>query len=170
MLTGKNLATIGSTEYVDIAGFTKVPAKIDTGADSSSVWASDIKMEKDGTLVFKLFDKSSSFYTGERIKTKDYIVKSVRSSHGDTQIRYRVKLPLRINGVEFISTFTLADRTRNHFPILIGRRTLEGKFVIDVTKSKVIREKTPKSHKLNAELNENPYEFHKKYIEKGKNS
>ena len=71
MITGKKLAMIGSTEYVDIAGISRVPAKIDTGADSSAVWASDIEMKKDGTLVFSLFGKSSPFYTGEKIKTKD---------------------------------------------------------------------------------------------------
>ena len=39
---------IGSTEYVEIAGIKNIPAKIDTGADSSAIWASDINMEQDG--------------------------------------------------------------------------------------------------------------------------
>ena len=37
-----DLGIIGSTEYVEIAGIKKVPAKVDTGADSSAVWASNI--------------------------------------------------------------------------------------------------------------------------------
>ena len=172
MRTEKNqkLTMIGSTEYVEIAGIANVPAKIDTGADTSSVWASNIDMREDGVLVFSLFDKKSPFYTGEKIETRDYIAKSVRSSHGDTQIRYRVKLPIQIKDLKMNSTFTLADRTRNSFPILIGRKTLKGKFIIDVTKSEVLREKPRKSHSLNEELKQNPYEFHQKYIEKGDKS
>ena len=161
------MEVIGSTEYVEIAGIDKVPAKIDTGADSSAVWASNIEMKKDGTLVFSLFDKDSPFYTGERIETTDYRAKSVRSSLGDNQIRYRVKLPLKIGDKEFETTFTLADRARNEFPILIGRRTLEGNYIVDVTKTEVARQGATHSKRLNQELKENPYEFHQKYMEKG---
>ena len=52
----KALPVIGSTEYVSVAGITNIPAKIDTGADSSSIWASRINMTEDGVLEFVLFD------------------------------------------------------------------------------------------------------------------
>ena len=52
----RELAIIGSTEFVDVAGISHIPAKIDTGADSSSIWVSHIRMDKDGTLFFQLFD------------------------------------------------------------------------------------------------------------------
>ena len=161
------LPVIGSTEYVEIFGVSDIPAKIDTGADSSSIWATNMKMEKDGTLIFSLFGEKSPLYTGKRIETKDYEVRLVRSSHGDTQVRYRVKLPLKIGGIELISTFTLANRVRNSFPVLIGRKTLEGKFLVDVSRSGVVRKRKTKSRVLNEELKENPYKFHQKYIEKG---
>ena len=83
-----NNSIIGSTELIEVAGIKKVPAKVDTGADTSAIWASNIDMEKDGTLVFCLFGPKSSFYTGELLKTSDYLVRTVRSSHGDVQIRY----------------------------------------------------------------------------------
>lgn len=167
MITEKNLPIIGSTEYVEVLGVPDIPAKIDTGADSSSIWASDIDMEEDGTLVFSLFGEKSPFYTGERIKIKDYAVKSVRSSHGDTQIRYRVRLPLKIGGKVLEATFTLANRVRNNFPVLIGKRALEGNFLVDVSKTEVSRKAAPRSSKLNQELKDNPCRFHKKYMEKG---
>jgi hypothetical protein len=69
-----------------------------------------------------------------------------------------------INGEAFSTTFTLANRTRNHFPVLIGRHTLEGKFLVDVSKSCVERPAAKKSVRLNQELRENPYEFHQKYL------
>lgn len=163
-----NLQVIGSTEYLDVAGFKNVPAKIDTGADSSSIWASNIKMKEDGTLAFSLFDRESPFFTKKCIKTTDYAVKIVRSSNGDEEVRYRVKLPITLKGETFETTFTLSNRSRNSFPVLIGRRTLKGKFLVNVSKASVKRPKKLRTPRLNKELKHNPYQFHQKYInEKG---
>ena len=160
------LSIIGSTEYVEIAGVKNVPAKIDTGADTSAVWATDIDMKKDGTLVFSLFGAKSPFYTGEKLSSKDYVVKVVRSSHGDQQLRYRVRLPLKIGGKTLETTFTLANRSRNHFPILVGRHTLEDNFLVDVSKSEIKRESAENRKRLNQELRKDPYKFHQKYVNK----
>lgn len=161
------LKIIGSTAYVEIFDVKYIPAKIDTGADTSAIWASDINMEKDGTLTFSLFGEKSPFYTGKKIRTSDYFAKVVRSSHGDTQIRYRVKIPIAINGESFTTTFTLANRSRNHFPILIGRHTLENRFLVDVSKICVEHSSNRNSIRLNKELQEDPYAFHQKYFKKG---
>ena len=159
------LEIIGSTEYVEIAGIENVPAKTDTGADSSSVWASHIDVDKDGVLSFQLFDEGSTFYTGETItRQKDeYKVKIVRSGHGDERIRYRTEIDLKVNGHKIHAMFTLADRSRNNFPVLIGRRTLKNKFLVDVSRMAVKKQSNPKTPKLNQELEKNPYAFHQKY-------
>ena len=159
-----NLPIIGSTEYVEIFGIKNIPAKIDTGADSSSIWSSNIDMKKDGTLVFSLFAEGSPFYTGELLETKDYFVKVVRSAHGDEQIRYRVKLPVKLGQKAFETTFTLASRAKNNFPILIGRHTLEGRFLVDVSVRNVEKPKNPRTTPLNDELRKDPYTFHQKYV------
>ena len=162
------LEIIGSTEYVEIAGIEHVPAKIDTGADSSSLWASQIDVDKEGTLSFVLFDKESPFYTGEVIKRKkdEYEVKIVRSGHGDERIRYRTELMLGVNGHTIHTMFTLANRSRNNFPVLIGRRTLKNKFLVDVSKMAIAKESNPSTPKLNLELEKDPYAFHQKYGKK----
>lgn len=165
-ISAKNakLEIIGSTELVEVAGIKKIPAKVDTGADSSAIWASDIDMLEDSTLVFSLFDEKSPFYTGERLKTKDYMIKNVRSSNGAKQIRYRVVLTLKIGSKILKTAFTLANRSKNHFPILIGRHTIEGNFLVDVTKMAVPLKKPVRSSLLNQKMQENPYEFHQKYV------
>lgn len=162
----EKLNIIGSTEYVEINGIKNVPAKIDTGADTSSIWVSQIDMTKEGVLTFVLFSEKSPLFTGETCKTTDYTVKKVRSSHGDEQIRYRVKLPIKMGNKSFITTFTLSDRSRNVFPVLIGRHTLEGNFLVDVSKSSVKRHSNPHTPHLNQELQEDPYKFHQKYLKK----
>lgn len=161
----QNSNIIGSTEYVEIAGIKNIPAKIDTGADSSAVWASDINMQKDGKLVFFLFDPKSPHYNGKPLEFISYKAKAVRSAHGDTQIRYQVKLPIRIGDKTFETNFTLANRSRNSFPVLIGRHTIDdGDFLVDVSKSTVSRQKKAFTNHLNRELEEDPYKFHQKYI------
>ena len=74
---------IGTTEQIILPDFDglSVPAKIDTGADSSAIWASSIE-ENDGELSYILFDVSSEFYTGKIIKTRDYSIVRIKNSFG----------------------------------------------------------------------------------------
>lgn len=160
------LQVIGSNTLIEIIGHVKdIPAKVDTGADSSAVWASDIQVSKSGVLSFKLFGKTSPYYTGEAITRKSFTVASIRSSSGHTQIRYRVELPVRIAGRRVRASFYLSDRSVHNFPILLGRRTLNKKFLVDVSVKEYVR--TPSiSVKLKKELLKDPYSFHKKYYQK----
>ncbi|MBQ6147445.1 ATP-dependent zinc protease [Candidatus Saccharibacteria bacterium] len=160
----KNLDIIGSTELVSVENFLNIPAKIDTGADSSAIWASNINVSEDGVLSFSLFGKDSKFYTGEKLERKNFRVLIVRSSNGDEEIRYRTELSVKLGGRKIKAMFTLADRSKNYFPILIGRRTLKNKFLVDVSKRVVEKEQNPKTPTLNKELKENPFKFHQKYI------
>ncbi len=160
----KSKTIVGSTELIEVDGIKNVPAKIDTGADTSAIWASDIAMTKDGKLSFAFFGPKSPLYTGERIYVTEYVAKIVRSSHGDEQIRYSVKLPVKIGAKKLISSFTLANRAKNNFPILIGRSTLEGSFLVDVSQSAVERPTSTEIRKLNQELQKDPYAFHRKYL------
>ena len=161
------LEIIGSTEYVDVAGIKNIPAKIDTGADSSSIWASHIRVTKDGALRFRLFGEGSPFYTGKAFKRTDFKVAVVRSATGQEQIRYRTHISINIGGRKVKALFYLADRSNNNFPILVGRRTIANKFLVDVSKNHTpMPAKNPKSKIVQRRLKEDPYKFHKKYIKK----
>ena len=164
------VSIIGSTEYVSIGTsgrYEKIPAKIDTGADSSSVWASNIEITEDGALEFVLFAPKSPFYTGEVFRRKDYKVAVVRSATGEEQIRYRTSFSLKIGGKKVKALFNLSDRSRNNFPILIGRRTISGKFLVDTSKKSVPQPpKNPKTAPLNDELAKNPRKFYLKHKSK----
>lgn len=159
---------IGSIESVDVADIKDIPAKVDTGADTSAIWASHIDMKKDGTLSFSLFDEDSPFYTGKIYETKKYSIRRVSSSTGEEQIRYRVELPLRLKNRNFRTNFTLSDRSKNTFPILIGRHTISKRFLVDVSKESIERPKSKHVGKLIEELKANPYKFHHKYIKNSK--
>lgn len=145
------LEIIGTNTLVDIDEHRHVPAKVDTGADSSAIWASQIEVNKKGVLRFSLFGPKSPYYTGKIFERKDYKTVKVRSSNGQEQTRYRVCIPVTINGRKIRATFTLADRSRNLFPILIGRRTLKHKFLVDVSFN-VIPEPTKQTRPLKQEV------------------
>lgn len=155
---------IGNNALISVAGISNIPAKIDTGADTSSIWASNITINAQKQLEFTLFAPESEFYTGEKITVDHFRARMVRNSTGHDQVRYRVDLPVNIKGLEFTTGFTLADRSRNHFPVLIGRRTLEGKFLVDVSEIDVPRRLRP-GGALNDELQADPLKFHQKYMQ-----
>ena len=164
----KEKSIIGSTEFVNFGERAqKVPAKIDTGADSSAVWASNIHIDKDGVLKFSLFGEGSPYYDGKLFKRTDYSVARVRSSSGHEQIRYRTHFWVKISGRKIKMLMNLSDRSKNEFPVLIGRRSISGKFLVDVSRKNVRRKKPSVTSSLNEEVKLNPYEFYKKYHQKG---
>jgi glutathione synthase/RimK-type ligase-like ATP-grasp enzyme len=129
------LAHIGTTELIDLPDYALdgVPAKIDTGADSSAIWASNI-VEDDGILSFVLFGASSLFYSGQTIKTDKYTKVTVKNSFGHAEQRYRTDIKVRLGQKTIKVKMNLANRSTNRYPVLIGKRTLRNKFVVDVSR------------------------------------
>lgn len=120
-------------------GFTDVPTRIDTGAKTSSIWASDI-LFVNGLLHAKLFGAGNDLYTGEVITFSDFDKIAVSTSTGEIQERYKVRLLVKLKGKKIRAWFTLADRSTQVYPVLIGRNVLMGKFVVDVKKGKTLKE------------------------------
>lgn len=135
----KELTIIGRAERADIIDLDvkNVPVKIDTGADACSIWAHATEV-RDEKLHVIFFDETSKFYTGTEhvFKKNEFAVTRVANSFGHREIRYKVKLGIRINGRKIRGTFTLSDRSTKLYPILIGRSLLHNKFLVDVSKGK----------------------------------
>lgn len=152
-----NLPKIGRAEFIDLVnnGIKNVPVKVDTGADLSSIWASEIKEQK-GSLSFTLFGKGSEFYTGKKItlSKEQYQQTRIANSFGAKEVRYLVKLKVKVNGRIVNGSFTLADRSMKIYPILIGRRLLKNKFLVDVAAGRPLIElERNRKNKLHIELN-----------------
>ncbi len=126
---------IGMVELVDFIdyGLSQIPAKVDTGAYSSSVWASNIQIAKDKQLSFCFFDKDSPYYTGQKILINDYYRLRVRSSGGHVEHRYVTVLKVRVGEELHNARFTLADRSQNRYSILLGRTILSESYLVDVS-------------------------------------
>lgn len=155
---------LGRTVRVDFGTrAVGVPAKIDTGADGSSVWASNIRVDKDGVLKFSLFGEGSPHYNGKVFRRTDYSVAMVKSASGHEIIKYRTHFTITLGGKKIKALFNLSDRAVHNFPVLIGRRTLSGKFLVDVSMNEVKSPKKRRTMGLNKELAKNPHKFYKKY-------
>lgn len=120
-----------------------VPARIDTGAKTSSIWASNVTMG-DGVLSVVLFGEGSAFYTGKPVQFDHHDVTAVSTSTGEIQQRYKIRLLVRIKGKKVRAWFTLADRSTQVYPVLIGRNVLLGKFIVDVKRGRALKDEEQK--------------------------
>lgn len=116
-----------------------VHARIDTGAKTSSIWASAVEL-KDGKLHVVFFGESVPQYSGKTEIFEEFDKTVVASSTGHTQTRYKVRMLVKIKGKKVRAWFTLADRSTQVYPVLIGRNVLLGKFVVDVKKGRVLKQ------------------------------
>jgi hypothetical protein len=156
MPQNKPLIHIGRAEAIQLLdhGPLTVVAKIDTGADISSIWASEVK-EQGGSLSFKLFGPGHPDYTGEVITLapNTFTKTRIANSFGHREVRYVAKLRIKLKGRIVKATFSLADRSEKLYPILIGRRLLKGKFIVDVSAGDPLHHKEKiRKRKLRLEL------------------
>ena len=160
---------IGRETRVDFGDLANgIPAKVDTGADGSAVWASDIHIDEKNRLCFKLFDTTSPYYTGKEIKRTVYRVARVKSASGDVVLKFQTHLSVTIKGRNIRVLFGLSNRSTHRYPVLIGRQTLHGKFLVDVTKDEGIYKPIRKAgKKLTAQLEKDPQDFYKNVYLKG---
>lgn len=128
------LEVVGWRELVHLPdlGLHALPAKIDTGARTSSLHATILEQfERDGERYVRFavdFDRQHVRQVCEAVHI-DW--RGITSSNGETQRRMIVKTPLRIGNVTFRAEISLADRSDMKFPMLIGRSALRRRFVVD---------------------------------------
>jgi len=113
-------------------GLTAVPAKIDTGARTSSLHATVLdRFERDGRNYVRFAVDFGRQHVRQVCEAVQVDRRGITSSNGETQMRLIVKTPMRIGAVEFRAEISLADRSDMQFPLLIGRTALRRRFVVD---------------------------------------
>jgi hypothetical protein len=126
---------IGRREIVDIVELElfELDAKIDTGADSNALHCDDIVIDDDKMVHFKLHDEVHPSYHGKQICMPLYKLKRVKSSNGEMQLRPSIKVTLNFYGKRYKSVVSLTNRADMKYPMLIGRRFLSKRFLVDVS-------------------------------------
>jgi hypothetical protein len=129
---------IGRTMQVDLPrlGFLGIAAKVDTGAYFCSLHCHQIEVkeiEGKKTLCFMLLDPSHPEYREKEIHFKRFEEKTIKSSFGDEEKRFIIRTILRINNRRIRTWVTLTNRGGMKYPMLIGRKLLKNKFIVDVS-------------------------------------
>lgn len=143
---------IGRAELLHFAGhdIADIPAKVDTGAYRSAVHASNIKLSKDGkTLSFDLLGGHpvcGSLST--HIVTDKFSLVNIENSFGHREQRYEVKMKVKLGPKVFWTTFSLADRSKKIYPILLGRKFLNHRFLVDTSLSDINRKELKKKYNI----------------------
>jgi len=143
------LLIIGEVEkvVVDPPGIL-YDARIDTGAESSSVHAEDIRLiERDGKqyILFKLFNpQNNEFVELERRLQRKVLIKQ---KDGEPERRYVVKLWLTMGDIKERIDVTLTNRSDFSYQLLVGRNLLTDIAIVDVSRRYTVTPPADKNEK-----------------------
>jgi hypothetical protein len=126
---------LGRYDRVDLPelGLRNIHAKIDTGAYTSSLHCYSAEVINN-QLEFVLLDEEHPEFTGMKFVFKEFNERFIKNSFGEGEKRFVIVTTLKIFDEEITTEFSLSNRGSLKFPILIGRKILRDRFLIDVTK------------------------------------
>ncbi len=114
-----------------------IEVKIDTGAYTSSFHCHNIEIINiDGIEKLHCFflDPEHEKYHNKEFIFDHFSKKRVRSSNGSIEERFSVKTTIRLFEKTFPIELTLAERGTMKFPVLLGRKFLSKRFIVDSSK------------------------------------
>lgn len=141
----KEKLTIGRREKVSFPelGLFGITAKIDTGAYTTALHCENIK-EKSGVLYFTPLGSSHQGYKGQEQKFISYYQKEIKNSFGETEKRYIIKTVVKIGRKRIKAIISLTDRGKMRYPVLIGRKLLKNRFIVDVSQLDILSTRSKK--------------------------
>jgi len=127
---------IGRTDKADFPKLKllDIDVKIDTGAYTSSIHCKNVRIE-DNYLKCQFLDENHPQYNGKEFTFDEYDVRVVKSSNGIAEPRYRIKTQIVMFGKTYEIFLTLSDREEMRFPVLLGRKFLSRRFIVDINKT-----------------------------------
>jgi len=127
-----NLPVVGWVERVRIfPGNFEVHAKIDTGAKTSSLNAPNMKMFKRGEEEWVSFEVTNRRGETQRFEQKIVRISKIRRHGGIIQRRPVVLLGVCVGQVYQVTQVNLIDRRNFNYQMLIGRRFMSERVVVD---------------------------------------
>ncbi len=147
-----NKKIIGRKDKVDFPRMRlyDVDAKIDTGAYTSAIHCHNVKVKDhngDKFVTFNLLDPSHSSYNERRFRVPLHAKRRIKNSFGKSEERHIIKTTIKLFGERFDIELSLSDRSNMDCPVLLGRKLLKKRFVVDVTKTNLSYRKKIKRRK-----------------------
>mgnify|MGYP002623326450 CR=1 FL=1 len=140
---------IGWREWVSLPelGVEAIQAKVDTGADSSSLHAfNQERFQRDGVewIRFEIHPKKRARKPVIECEAPVVMERKVRNPGGRSELRPVISTAVVVNGVQIRALINLTERDEMTFRMLIGRRTMRGKFVVNPGRSYLGAKPEPK--------------------------
>jgi len=138
-MTVKKKKELGWQELVDLPDLKikKIKAKVDTGANLATLHARNLRVRKKEGVKFIYFDipplpgkKKNRIRKGELLGYR-----RIKSSDGVIEKRPYIKTTMKLDGILKKIEITLTDRTTMDFHMLIGRKALGKRWLVDPSKS-----------------------------------
>lgn len=151
--------TVGWQEYLGLPalGIPAIAVKVDTGARTSALHVQDVTPSADGaTVQFRVCLRRRDFSQGvadpfqpvaiapdQPSTPKDFIAlsplltvplvdcRTITSSNGTPENRYVIATPIQLGKHQWQTEITLTDRTSMEFGMLLGRRAMEPRIIVD---------------------------------------
>jgi hypothetical protein len=129
---------IGRREFVSLSllGLFKIEAKIDTGAYTSSLHCENLSVNYENSkpiLYFTLEQGDINSPAPRNFRFEEFTQKKIKNSFGEMEERYVIRTLVHIGKKQIWSEISLSNRDTMRYPVLIGRKLLKGKFLIDVS-------------------------------------
>jgi hypothetical protein len=123
---------IGRREFIDFPelNLKGIEAKIDTGAYTSSLHCENISINYENSKPILYF----TIEPGQQkpFRFEHFAQKKIKNSFGEMEERFVINTQVKLGRKKIRSVISLSNRDNMRYPVLIGRRLIKGKFLIDV--------------------------------------
>lgn len=132
----KTRILIGRQDVADFPelNLSELPVKIDSGAYTSSLHCHNIvELEVNGTKKIKcnFLDPEHEQYHEKEITFEHFKKRKVKSSNGIVELRYSITTEIILFKTNYPIELTLTERGNMRFSVLLGRKFLSKKFIIN---------------------------------------
>lgn len=138
---GRSGPIIGWQEWILLPQLCTVPikAKIDTGAQTSTLHAFNLEVSTDGpgaqTASFELHPVQHSDEQSTLVSAPVVGFRTVRSSNGMADTRPVIRAEIEVGGQIWRIDLTLTSRDEMDFRMLLGRSAVKRRFLVDPARS-----------------------------------
>lgn len=146
----KDKTFIGRSDIIDLPDFSisNIKAKIDTGAYTSSIHCSTPQITGKKIKKLTFFIISNELSKNTKFTAEEFSERNIKNSFGQSERRFIIKTKVTIFGRTIETEFSLSNREKMRHPILLGRKFLKSRFIVDVSKFNLSYKKKQKRSKL----------------------